>query len=149
VCLQSICYVLCFHGVDLATRHSSTSAHTAQWVSILLSPTMPLRFCLHSVRAEFLRLAEGVGLLPEELLRVLVDFTNGPGYAYGLGLGHMNYRQQPQQQTHLQMRTYPPSSSSALRAHKSEFDLHANTSANSITNRPQLIRAGFDISYLL
>jgi hypothetical protein len=83
-CVQSICYVMCFHGTEFAIKHCSSDFSRDQWINILLSPNMPLRFCLHSVRFEFFRLAEAVSLLPDELLSVLMDFTNGSGMSLSM-----------------------------------------------------------------
>lgn len=60
--VQSVCYTLCFHGVDLAEKQRDLEAVRLHWETIVSSKYDPLRYCLKSVRIEFVRLAAAVGL---------------------------------------------------------------------------------------
>jgi hypothetical protein len=65
-CVQALCYIVCFHGSEMATHQRSTAELRDQWERILTSSLQPLRYCLHSVRFEFLRLIHHVGMIDEE-----------------------------------------------------------------------------------
>lgn len=60
--VQSVCYTLCFHGVELAEKQRESEPARANWETIVSSKYDPLRYCLKSVRIEFVRLAAAVGL---------------------------------------------------------------------------------------
>jgi RNA polymerase I specific transcription initiation factor RRN3 len=62
-CVQAACYVLCFYGVDAATQQKHAPAARRRWERVIGSRMQPLRYCLQSVRVEFFRLADHVGLL--------------------------------------------------------------------------------------
>lgn len=63
--VQSISYILCYHGVDLVVKHSQQEGMRLLWEQIVLSQLQPYRFCLKSVRGEFLKLASCVGLFSD------------------------------------------------------------------------------------
>lgn len=60
--VQSVCYTLCFHGVELAEMQRDQEAVRVHWETVVSSKYDPLRYCLKSVRIEFVRLAATVGL---------------------------------------------------------------------------------------
>lgn len=64
--VQGACYVVCFYGAELATQQRMDSEQGVRWNRVLTSTLEPLRYCLESVRREFLRLAEHVGLITED-----------------------------------------------------------------------------------
>jgi hypothetical protein len=57
---------MCFHGTELATQHRMVPALRHQWEVLLTCAHCPLRYCLHSVRFEFLRLVYEVCLVSED-----------------------------------------------------------------------------------
>jgi hypothetical protein len=60
--VQSACYTLCFHGVELAVLHRNDAKVRSNWELVVSSTFDPLRFCLKTVRVEFVRLAAHTGL---------------------------------------------------------------------------------------
>ena len=62
-CVQAACYVLCFYGVDAAVQQKNVPTARRRWERVVGCRMQPLRYCLQSVRVEFFRLAEHVGLL--------------------------------------------------------------------------------------
>ena len=70
-CMQAVFYTYCFLGTDLITavhynpRFTHVLPHLERCVACSLEP---LRFCLHSVRCEFLRLVAHVGLISQACL---------------------------------------------------------------------------------
>ena len=62
-CVQAVCYVLCFYGVEMATLQKNLATARRRWERVITCKLQPLRYCLQSVRVEFLRLAQHVGLL--------------------------------------------------------------------------------------
>ena len=62
-CVQAVCYVLCFYGVEMATLQKNLATARRRWERVISCKLQPLRYCLQSVRVEFLRLAQHVGLL--------------------------------------------------------------------------------------
>jgi hypothetical protein len=64
-CVQAACYILCFYGVDLAYVQKNVRSQQKKWQKVLTCTLQPLRFCLQSVRVEFLRLAQLTGMLEE------------------------------------------------------------------------------------
>lgn len=81
--VQAVCYVLCFHGVELCEATTN-----GLWDIVINNPLQPLKYCLQSVRVEFLRLANHVGLfsdttwkaLPADLLWQNKTTLLGSGY---------------------------------------------------------------------
>ena len=69
--VQSISYILCYHGVDLVSKHSQQAGMRSLWESIVLSRLEPYRYCLKSVRGEFLKLASCVGLFSDACWRAI------------------------------------------------------------------------------
>ena len=69
--VQSISYILCYHGVDLVMKHSQQEGMRSLWERIVLSQLQPYRFCLKSVRGEFLKLASCVGLFSDACWRAI------------------------------------------------------------------------------
>jgi len=69
--VQSISYILCYHGVDLVVKHSQQEGMRSLWERIVLSQLQPYRFCLKSVRGEFLKLASCVGLFSDACWRAI------------------------------------------------------------------------------
>ena len=63
-CVQACCYILCFHGVEMAEIQASNIRE--KWERVITSRAVPLRFCLTSVRQEFIRLAIHTNLLSEQ-----------------------------------------------------------------------------------
>lgn len=62
-------YILCFHGTEVACQQRLNANIQSQWERVLTSRQQPLRYCLESVRFEFLRLARHVELLSEDCWR--------------------------------------------------------------------------------
>ena len=71
-CVQAICYMLCFHGVELANIQKNSPELRQQWQNIMTCEHQPLKYCLQSVRLEFLRLVQHVGLFREECWSSLI-----------------------------------------------------------------------------
>ena len=65
-CVQSACYSLCFYGIPMAESIFSKSTRNLQirqhWETVLTCAYNPLRYCLHSVRLECLRVLHAVDL---------------------------------------------------------------------------------------
>lgn len=64
-CVQAACYIVCFYGVEIANIQKACKISQRKWQIVLTSSLHPLRFCLQSVRVEFLRLAQQIQLLDE------------------------------------------------------------------------------------
>jgi RNA polymerase I specific transcription initiation factor RRN3 len=64
-CVQAACYIVCFYGVEAANSQRNVRTTQKKWQKVLTCTLQPLRFCLQSVRVEFLRLAQQVGMLEE------------------------------------------------------------------------------------
>jgi RNA polymerase I specific transcription initiation factor RRN3 len=64
-CVQAACYIVCFYGVEVANSQRNVRTTQKKWQKVLTCTLQPLRFCLQSVRVEFLRLAQQVGMLEE------------------------------------------------------------------------------------
>lgn len=68
-CMQAVLYVYCFHGTDLVAFDSTNGTTKYSRITMqhlercIVSSLDPLRFCLASVRTEFLRLALHTGML--------------------------------------------------------------------------------------
>ena len=56
-CVQAACYIVCFYGVEIANAQRNVRTTQKRWQKVLTCTLQPLRFCLQSVRVEFLRLA--------------------------------------------------------------------------------------------
>jgi RNA polymerase I-specific transcription initiation factor RRN3 len=65
-CVQALCYIMCFRGTSLAQNQKESTTFRSSWEKIVSCPLQPLRYCLHSVRSEFLRLADHTDLFQEE-----------------------------------------------------------------------------------
>ena len=85
--VQAVCYVLCFHGTEMAVRQKENAALRSQWQDIVSSRLDPLRYCLRTVRVEFLKLAAHVGLFSDECWErfapdlAFIDELRGSGVA--------------------------------------------------------------------
>ena len=64
-CVQAACYIVCFYGVEIANIQKACKITQRKWQIVLTSSLHPLRFCLQSVRVEFVRLAQQIQLLDE------------------------------------------------------------------------------------
>ena len=64
-CVQAACYIVCFYGVEVANIQRNVRTTQRKWQKVLTCTLQPLRFCLQSVRVEFLRLVQQVGMLEE------------------------------------------------------------------------------------
>lgn len=62
--VQTCCYIVCYHGVSLGSLIRDRSADQLNWEAVLASKYQPIKFCLQSVRVEFLRLARDVEMFP-------------------------------------------------------------------------------------
>lgn len=62
-CVQSMCYAICFLGISMAQIMSSETTEKRNWELVLNSEFHPLRYCIPTVRTEFLRIAAAGGLL--------------------------------------------------------------------------------------
>lgn len=70
-CMQAASYVLCFYGTELAVSIKEDESRRRQWERVMTSELNPLKYCLESVRGEFLRLAQRVELFSTECWRML------------------------------------------------------------------------------
>jgi RNA polymerase I-specific transcription initiation factor RRN3 len=66
ISVQAACYILCFHGTEMASMQRMNHILRNDWERVLTSSLNPLRYCLHTVRIEFFKLAGHVGMLREE-----------------------------------------------------------------------------------
>lgn len=55
--MQAACYVLCFLGTELALKQRANTKLRQAWEVALSSSLDPLRYCIKSVKWEFLRLS--------------------------------------------------------------------------------------------
>lgn len=62
IAVQASCYILCFHGTEMAATQRLTQSLKSDWERVLKSPLEPLKFSLHSVRFEFCKLAKHAGI---------------------------------------------------------------------------------------
>ncbi len=79
-CMQAVSYVLCFYGTELAMSIKADETRRLQWERVVASELNPLKYCLESVRGEFLRLAHCVGMFSAECWSMLpsaVEYNNG------------------------------------------------------------------------
>ena len=70
-CMQAASYVLCFYGTDLAESIKADDAKRRHWERAMTSELNPLKYCLESVRGEFLRLSQSISLFAPECWRML------------------------------------------------------------------------------
>jgi hypothetical protein len=73
--VQAACYILCFYGVDLAALQKSDESLRRAWCLVLGSDLDPLRYCIKSVKWEFVKLATWTGLVDEQCLQGLLAFA--------------------------------------------------------------------------
>lgn len=66
-CVQSMCYAVCFLGISMAQIMSSDPAEKRHWDVVLNSEFHPLRYCIPTVRTEFLRIAAAGDLISSAL----------------------------------------------------------------------------------
>ena len=95
-CAQACCYIACFYGVELAEDIKTNKPLVlAAWERVLCSRLSPLKYCLQSIRSEFLRLADEcdmfsgyfwASLTPEVLLDA-PRFAPSPGPGPGMNTG--------------------------------------------------------------
>lgn len=71
--VQAACYIMCFHGCTLAWEHAEHVLHKEYWNSIVTSKYLPLKYCIESVRSEFVRLARHCDLLSDDAIRTCSD----------------------------------------------------------------------------
>ena len=70
-CVQAACYILCFYGMEIANVQKKSKSMQKKWQTVLTSTLNPLRFCLQSVRVEFIRLAQQSNMLHESCWEAL------------------------------------------------------------------------------
>ena len=66
-CVQSLCYAICFLGISMAQMMSVDPNEKRSWEVVLQSEFHPLRYCIPTVRTEFLRIAAAGGLISSTL----------------------------------------------------------------------------------
>jgi hypothetical protein len=66
-CVQSLCYAICFLGISMAQMMSMEPTEKRSWEVVLQSEFHPLRYCIPTVRTEFLRIAAAGGLISSTL----------------------------------------------------------------------------------
>jgi len=77
-CMQAASYVLCFYGTELANSIKEDEANRQQWERAVTSELNPLKYCLESVRGEFLRLAQKVDMFSSQCWGMLPSATEYP-----------------------------------------------------------------------
>jgi len=65
--VQSLCYTLCFYGLPLTTLQQQSPYIIYYWNYLFVSRFDPLRYCLKTVKNEFLQLAKVIGLFDEKV----------------------------------------------------------------------------------
>lgn len=70
LCVQALCYIHCFYGRELTAymQQESSVNYQDQWQIILTSELEPMKYCLHSVRYEFLKFARNSELINDNTL---------------------------------------------------------------------------------
>lgn len=63
VIIQSICYILCFYGAEMMKAQLQSTHLLHCWNLVFSSKFEPIRYVIKSIRTEFLKLAQIVGLL--------------------------------------------------------------------------------------
>lgn len=71
MCVQAICYALCFHGTVLALKLRQDEVTRSRLDRVMSCDMLPIRFCLESVREEFMRLCGHTDLLSSDCLNKL------------------------------------------------------------------------------
>jgi hypothetical protein len=72
-CVQACCYILCFHGTEMAVVLKTDLTQQLMWEQVITSRIMPLRFCLATVRQEFLRLVQHTSFLRDIVWDILPE----------------------------------------------------------------------------
>jgi hypothetical protein len=62
--VQTCCYIVCYHGVSLGSLIRDSPIDQGNWELAMSSKYQPIKFCLQSVRVEFLRLAREIDMFP-------------------------------------------------------------------------------------
>mmetsp|Transcript_5919 Transcript_5919/g.9623 ORF Transcript_5919/g.9623 Transcript_5919/m.9623 type:complete len:656 (-) Transcript_5919:147-2114(-) len=62
--VQTCCYIVCFHGVSLGSLIRDSPVDQQNWEVTMTSKYQPIKFCLQSVRVEFLRLSRDIDMFP-------------------------------------------------------------------------------------
>ena len=70
-CVQASAYIACFHGVYLLHEHMMNEGIRRLWECVLTSTLNPLKYCLHSVKSEFLRVSKAMDFLRPECWNLL------------------------------------------------------------------------------
>jgi RNA polymerase I-specific transcription initiation factor RRN3 len=87
---QSAFYIMCFRGLEAVrfcrisddTNPPSIDLGCARWTNLCSHPLLPLRYCLESVRTEFLRISKVFSIMDDTVLnRLLNDEVNGQNQA--------------------------------------------------------------------
>ena len=81
-CMQASCYIVCFHGIDMVMSQKTNNIIKTKWERTISSSLNPLKFCLCSVRYEFLRLANYTELFRQQVWTLIPneiknDFLQG------------------------------------------------------------------------
>ena len=76
-CMQAASYVLCFYGTDLAETIKNDNTSRRHWERAMTCELNPLKYCLESVRGEFVRLAQHVNMFAKECWRMLPAVVDG------------------------------------------------------------------------
>jgi hypothetical protein len=67
--VQACCYIVCFHGVSLGLIIRNHTIDQMNWEMVMSSKYQPIKFCLQSVRVEFLRLARHLEMFPSVCMK--------------------------------------------------------------------------------
>lgn len=70
-CVQALCYICCFYGSEVVQYHITLEHLRRRWECVLTSSLRPLKYCLRSVKIEYVRLIVACGLLREECWALL------------------------------------------------------------------------------
>ena len=87
-CVQAMCYVVCFHGTSILFRHKDDPVLRRRWERVLSASIVPLRYCLQSVREEFLRAAYRSDLLTEACWELMPHDLLTSGLSTSQGIQH-------------------------------------------------------------
>ena len=138
-CMQACCYIACFYGVELGMLVKGSEALRLAWERALGSTLAPLKYCLQSIRGEFLRLADAcelfsgyfwAGLPPD----VLVDSPHlGQGLAPPKGV----------EDTQSASASGNGNSSSSGSRSGLSLDIPVQDSAVASTSQPSTLSSGF------
>ena len=86
-CVQAAAYISCFHGVYLLHEHMCNESIRRQWECVLTATLNPLKYCLHSVKSEYLRLIELMEFLRPECWGIVQSSRSAPQPSSGAGMG--------------------------------------------------------------